>query len=261
MQGDGPLASLPLWGIFVGTLVIVLLSIEVGYRWARHKQKRSEQEKEAPVGAMVGATLGLLAFLLAFTFGMAADAFHARKHAIVVEANAIGTTYLRTGLIPEPHRTEVRKVLRDYVEERLQWAGVEKVKVVRSSKELHNQLWAQAAAVGEKNPDSEVVALFIKSVNEVIDLHAERLMVREQSRIPNTYWIVLYVVSIFALAAMGYHGGVAGTARSPVMLAVAIAFSAVILLIADVDRPGEGWVNVSQQAMIDLRDSMAASKP
>ncbi len=45
------------------------------------------------------------------------------------------------------------------------------------------------------------------------------------------------------------------------MLAVAIAFSAVVLLIADVDRPGKGWVNVSQQALIDLRDSMAASKP
>jgi hypothetical protein len=147
------------------------------------------------------------------------------------------------------------------VEERLQWAGVEKVQVIRSSKELQNQLWAQAVAVGEKNPGSEVVALFIESVNEVIDLHAERVMLRERSRIPGTYWIVLYVVSIFALAAMGYHGGVAGTARSPVMLAVAIAFSAVILLIADLDRPGEGWVNVSQQAMIDLRDSMAASKP
>jgi hypothetical protein len=260
MQGDGPIASLPLWGIFIVTLLLVLFSVEGGYRWARYKQKRSEQEKEAPVGAMVGATLGLLAFLLAFTFGMAADAFHARKHALVHEANAIGTTYLRSDLISESHRTEVRKVLREYVEERLQWAGVEKVQVVRSSKELHSQLWAQAVAVGEKNPGSEVVALFIESVNEVIDLHAERVMVRERSRIPGTYWIVLYVVSIFALAAMDYHGGVAGTARSPVMLAVAVAFSAVILLIADVDRPGKGWVNVSQQAMIDLRDSMTESK-
>jgi len=130
MQGDGPLAFLPFWGIFIATLLLVLLSVEGGYRWARYKQKRSEQEKEAPVGAMVGATLGLLAF----TLGMAADAFHARKQALVEEANAIGTTYLRAGLIPEPHRTEVRQVLREYVEERLQYAGVEKVQGVRSSK-------------------------------------------------------------------------------------------------------------------------------
>ena len=101
------------------------LSIEGGYRWARHKH-RAEVEKEAPVGAMVGATLGLLAFILAFTFGMAFDAFHARKQAVVDEANAIRTAYSLTGVIPEPHRTEVRKLLREYVEERLQWAGVER---------------------------------------------------------------------------------------------------------------------------------------
>jgi hypothetical protein len=60
---------------------------------------------------------------------------------------------------------------------------------------------------------------------------------------------------------MGYHGGVAGTSRSPVMLAVAIAFSAVIMVIADLDRPGQGFINVSQQPMVDLRERLAASGP
>jgi len=260
MQSDGLLVSLPIWGVFIATLVLVSLSVEGGYRWARYK-KRSEVEEEAPVGAMVGATLGLLAFLLAFTFGMAADVFHERKLALLDEANAIGTAYLRTGLISEPHRTEVREILREYVDERLQWAGVEKVKVGRSSNALLNQLWAQAAVVGEKNPGSEVVALFIDSVNQVIDLQAKRVMLRQRSRIPGIFWAVLYVIAILALASMGYHGGVAGTNRSPVTLAVAIAFSAVIVLIADLNRPGEGLIDVSQQAMIDLRDSMTESKP
>jgi hypothetical protein len=254
MQGDNLLGFLPLWGIFVGTLLVVLLSVEGGYRWARYKQKRSEKEKEAPVGAMVGATLGLLAFILAITFSTAFDTFHARKQAVVDEANAIRTAYSLTGVISEPHRTEVRKVLREYVEERLQWAGAEKARSIPSAKELQNQLLAQTALVGEKSND--VIALFVDSVNKVIDLRTERVMLRERSRIPGAFWAVLYAVTILALAAMGYHGGVAGTARSPVMLAVAIAFSAVILLIADLDRPGEGFVNVRQQAMIDLRDSM-----
>jgi len=260
MQSDGLLVSLPIWGVFIATLVLVSLSVEGGYRWARYK-KRSEVEEEAPVGAMVGATLGLLAFLLAFTFGMAAGVFHERKLALLDEASAIGTAYLRTGLISEPHRTEVREILREYVDERLQWAGVEKVKVGRSSNALLNQLWAQAAVVGEKNPGSEVVALFIDSVNQVIDLRAKRVMLRQRSRIPGIFWAVLYVIAILALASMGYHGGVAGTNRSPVTLAVAIAFSAVIVLIADLNRPGEGLIDVSQQAMIDLRDSMTESKP
>jgi len=86
-------------------------------------------------------------------------------------------------------------------------------------------------------------------------------MVRERSRIPGEYWVVLYGVAVLALTAMGYHGGVAGTSRSPVIFAVAIAFSAVIMVIADLDRPGEGFINVSQQPMMALREMMITSKP
>jgi len=83
--------------------------------------------------------------------------------------------------------------------------------------------------------------------------------VRERSRIPGPIWVVLYVVAVLGLAAVGYHGGVAGTGRSPVMLVVAIVFSAVIILIADLNRPGEGFIEVSQQPMVELREMMATS--
>lgn len=259
MQGYGPFAAIPIWGIFIITLVLTTLFVEGGYRWAVRNQKNyDEHEKEAPVGAMVGATLGLLAFLLAFTFSMAADSFYQRRQALTDEINAIRITYLLTGTIGEPHRTEVRKVLREYVEERLRWAGVENAKASHSVKELHNQLWAHATAVGTQNPGG--VDVFLASVSDVTSLHAKRVMLRERSRIPSTFWAVLYLVAILALASMGYHGGVAGTTRSPVMVAVAIAFSLVMMLIADLDRPGEGLINVSQRPMVELRDSLAELK-
>ncbi len=120
-------------------------------------------------------------------------------------------------------------------------------------------MWAHTALVGQKS--SDVIALYVDSVNKMIDLRTERVMLRERSRIPGVFWAVLYAVTILSLATMGYHGGVAGTNRSPVTIAVAIAFSAIILLIADLDRPGEGVINVRQQAMIDLRDSLTESGP
>jgi hypothetical protein len=258
MQGHGLFAAIPLWGVLIATLLLVLLSVEGGYQWARYK-RRAEVEKEAPVGAMVGTMLGFLAFLLAFTFSMAAARYHDRKVALLHEANAIHLTYLQAGLIPEPQRTEVRKILRDYVEERLRWAGVVKAPTGRSRDDLLDQLWAQAAVVGAQNPGE--VDVFLGSVGQVIDLHTERMMLRERSQIPTAFWVVLYLIAFLALAAMGYHGGVAGTKRTPVSVAVAVAFSLVIMLVADLDRPGEGFVNVSQQVMIDLQDWMAQSKP
>ena len=45
--------------------------------------------------------------------------------------------------------------------------------------------------------------------------------------------------------------------QDPVWPRLAIAFSAVIWLIADLDRPREGSLQVNQQVMIDLQQSMA----
>lgn len=256
---DQVFTDLPIWGVFVGTLLLVLVSVEVGYRWARQRQQQREREREAPVGAMVSATLGLLAFLLAFTFGIAADAFHARKVALVQEANAIRVTYLLVNTIPEAYRSEIRSILREYTDERLRWANGQPNGRGASANDLLDRLGKAATAVGAQNPGG--VDVFLSYAARIVELQQERLMVRERSRIPGAYWVVLYIVAILALAAVGYHGGVAGTDRSPVMLAVAIAFSAVILVIADLDRPGQGLINVSQQPMIDLRETLITSKP
>jgi hypothetical protein len=95
------LDALPLWGLFAGIVVLVLLSIEAG-RWLGYRRAvRSEREKDAPIGAMVGSTLGLLAFMLAFTFGMASARYDVRKSLVLEEANAVGTTYLRAAMLPD----------------------------------------------------------------------------------------------------------------------------------------------------------------
>ena len=59
--------------------------------------------------------LGLLALMIGFTFAMSLSRFETRRDAVLNEANAIGTTALRARLLPEPHRTEVLKLLREYV--------------------------------------------------------------------------------------------------------------------------------------------------
>ncbi|HEU0275064.1 MAG TPA: hypothetical protein VFQ83_11105, partial [Candidatus Udaeobacter sp.] len=55
---------------------------------------------------------------------------------------------------------------------------------------------------------------------------------------------------------MKYHAGMVGTRRSLAALAVDITFSMVIELIADLDRPQQGVLRVSQQALLDLQRSM-----
>src|ERR1043166_1197380 len=178
MQNNATLDALPLWGLFIVILLVVLISVEFGYRLGRYRRRGSEQEKEAPVGTMVGATLGLLAFILAFTFGLAAARFDARRQVLLDEANAIGTTYLRAGILPE-RGEQIRALLREYVDARLEAVQSGNIaEGISRSEIIQQQLWSHAEAVGGQNPNSIVVGLFVQSLNEVIDLHAKRVAKR-----------------------------------------------------------------------------------
>jgi hypothetical protein len=222
---------------------------------------RPQHEKEAPVGAVVGATLGLLAFLLAFTFGMAASRYDTRKQLVLEEANAIGTAYLRAEMAPEPQRSELRSLLREYAA--LRKGGVTSImspEVAAGSSALHDRLWASAVTASQQNPESVVVGLLVQSLNEVIDLDATRITAG-RNRIPDMIWVTLYLVTMFTMAAMGYQFGLTGEHSWPVSILMALVFASVLFLIADLDRPQRGLLTVSQEAMIDLINKIGAPAP
>jgi hypothetical protein len=255
MQGREPLDILPLWALLIGIMLVVLLSVEAGYRVGRARARRVH-EMETPVGEMVASTLGLLAFILGFTFGLAASRFDAKRQLLVDEANAIGTAYLRAEMLPE-RGGEIRALLRDYVDVRIKAITPDKLeKGIRRSEELQNHLWRLTVPIAVKNPDSVIVGLFVQALNETIDLHSKRLNAAVRNRIPFAIWAALYAISVCSFGAMGYHSGLTGTSRSLVIIAVAFTFSVVIVLIADLDRSQEGVLKVSPQALIDLRQSM-----
>jgi len=256
MTFAGPLDTIPLWGLFVGIFLLVLLSVECGWQGGRYLRRSSDHEMEAPVGGMVAAGLGLLAFMLAFTFNMSATRFDARKQVVVEEANAIGTAYLRAGMLPG-HQEEIRDLLMNYLDVRLEMVRAGTLaEGIRRSETIHSALWAEAETVARSSPDSIVVGLFVQSLNEVIDTHARRLAIAVRNRVPGTIWLTLFSVAAVSLGAMGYHIGLSGSKRSVVTIAVAIIFSTVIWLIADLDRPQQGTLTISQQAMMDARQMM-----
>jgi len=76
------------------------------------------------------------------------------------EANALGTTYLRAGMLPE-WGEEVRRLLRDYIGHRLDAVRSGDVtEGIRRSENIQQQVWTEAETVAQKNPNSIVVGLF-----------------------------------------------------------------------------------------------------
>ena len=200
-----------------------------------------------------------MAFMLAFTFSMGGSRFDVRRQLVLDESNAVGTAYLRTAMLPEPQRTEIRNLLREYVEVRLrivQDLDTYVPKGLARSEELHRLLWEQAAGLGLENDRSVMVGLFIQSLNEVIDIHTKRVAAGLVHRIPEVIWITLFFIGLLGTAVIGYRAGLSGTRGIPATLALIFAFSAVMILIMDLDRPGQSLFQVSQQSMARLLENM-----
>ena len=245
--------SLPILGVLAAFMVFALAVTEAGYRTGRWSQERAPEEREGPTPMIVGSLLALMAFLLGITIAMATDRFDTRRGFVLAEANAIGTTYLRAGYLAEPASGEIRALLREYVPLRIATNDpVELEARIARSIELHSELWSRAEALARSAPDSEVLALFIESLNEVIDLHESRVTVGVYARVPETILILLLLGSMLTLSMVGYNAGLSRRRSSLATIVMIGVLGSVITLIVDLDRPRGGFVQVSQRSLIDL---------
>jgi hypothetical protein len=206
---------------------------------------------------IVGSILALLAFLLAVTMSMASDRFDARRGIVLDEANAIGTTYLRAGYLPEPASSQIRELLRQYVPIRIVVTDQTNLAAdIQRSQAILAQLWTISEGVAKTTDQGDLVSLYLDSLNETIDLHETRITAGLYSRVPETVLLLLIVGSALSIGMVGYNSGL--TERRSLLSAVvlAIALGAVIMILVDLDRPREGFIQVSQQPLIDLQQQI-----
>jgi hypothetical protein len=252
--------SAPIWLIGCGLLVLLLLAIEVGARVGASVRSRHKGKGTVDIGSIQGAMLGLLGLLLAFTYSLAANRQDTRRELVVREANAIGTAYLRTDLLPEPHRRELQAILRQYVDSRLMpdeimQDPVKLAEAVRRSEGVLQTLWPAARRSNESRPPTPLDALMFQALNEVIDLHTERLAAFEY-RVPQIILWLLIAVAAIAVAVTGFGGALSGQRNLVLTSTLAVLLAAVTVVIIDLDNPRRGFIRVSQRPLIQLRDSL-----
>lgn len=247
-----------IWLQFLAISFASAIAIEAGFRYGRMRKNRAPDEKEATAGSIVGYILALFGLILAFTVSSAAARFEARRQALVEEANTIGTTYLRARLLPEPHGSKSARLLREYVDVRIR--GVQERKIAETiarSEEMHGQLWAEATRAAKAKPDP-ITGLYMNSLNQLIDIHAIRVHVGLRSQIPTSVSFGIFALGILSMASVGYLTGITTGRRTPALVGLILAYAGVMFLIADLSQPYEGTFVHSQQAMLDLQNSMKA---
>jgi hypothetical protein len=248
---------IPIWALLVVTVIIVMASVEGGRFFGRSAQRQVHKEKVPPVSSIVASTLGLLTFMLAFTFGMVASRFDARKTLVRDEANVVRTAWLRSDFLPEPDRSEAAALIKTYVDRRI--SAVEShdrgvlENTLAESAAIQHRLWKIAVTNGRREMNSPVAALYLTSLNQMIDMHALRVVIGLEARVPFAIWLALYSLIVLGMIGVGYQAVIAeSTGRSLAPLMLAFSFAVVIALIGALDRPASGLV-VSQQPLKDAR--------
>lgn len=250
--------SLPMAVIYIGLVLILLFAFELGNQVIRRNSGLRKGMEPNSLGAMVGGLIAILGFLLAFTFSIATSQFTLRRQYVLEEAMHIGTAYLRADLVEEEYKNEVKKLLRDYVDTRLD--AVKSLNInteLEKSVKIHGLLWDQVAEVARAYP-GENTAMLAQSVNNVIDMHEKRVTAGLRSRIPSSIWITLLAISFMTMFTVGVKAGVNKNRLLVAVIPMILAFAAIFTLNVDLNRPQKGLLKVSQESMISLQKSMQA---
>ena len=244
--------------LFVGMLALIELGRRLGAR-------RMVDEAEREQGGLITvdtAIYALLGLLVAFTFSGAASRFEDRRVSTVQEANAIGTAYLRLDLLPAAAQPALREQFRRYAEARL--ATYQALPDVAASDAhaaravaLQMDIWrAAVAALRDAPPNASLLVL--PALNEMIDVTSIR-GVALKTDTPTVVLGALVFLALLCALLVGY--GMAGTTTFSMrlhMVGFALAMTATIYVIVDLDHPRAGLIRLdfADQAMIDVLSGM-----
>jgi hypothetical protein len=242
--------------LFIVLIVLLFAAVELGYRLAsRWSVNADPQHHEQIVAARDGIGV-LLSLLLGFTLAMGLPRFDQRKQLVVDEANSIGTTALRVETLPESVRSKELALLRQYVDERMEFSRQDLTQAeiqaaLQRSSELEKELWNAAVAVARENPTVNT-SLLLQSLNETFDDSEKRLAARE-NRVPYTVWFMLALMSALTCLTVGFS---LPRRYWYVMLLTPLMIAIVLTLVADLDSPRGGWIRVTQPSMERLRQTL-----
>jgi hypothetical protein len=252
--------------LLLGAILLACLAAAAfaGY-WLRGKQpggaRDDGKQQDEGQGYIVSAVLGLLALLMGFTFSLAIDRFETRRELVLAESNAIGTAYLRTQLLAEPHRSRLSKLLVDYTDNKIALAKAQRKdigKLLANDDRFLTDIWAATAAAFDSVRTLPFSNSLIDSFNAMIDLDASRRAAR-MARIPPTVFVVLLIYLICTAGVLGYVLAGPRSRFAGGFLLVLLTMS--LMLIVDIDRPVRGGIQESQRPMEQLRDSFKSQPP
>ncbi|BCP53443.1 hypothetical protein K32_20600 [Kaistia sp. 32K] len=237
--------SFVLFGLVL--LAAQLLVHEIGYRIGLRRHVSGGQPET--VGVVVGGLLGLLAFVLALTLSYANTRFSERRAGTLVEANAIGTAWLRAKAIGTPRGEEIAHLLETYT-------GLRKAFILAegggggnidnlndSTNAMQSEIWGHLTGLVREQP-GPISASLMAALNDVFDAAmSERLAF--ETRLPAQIFWLLIALTMVSMACLGYQLGLRERPARFLMALLSLMWTVVIVDILDLSAARLGSFRTS----------------
>ena len=242
------------------TLLVTVVGMTVAGVFAGRAMHRHHESMREPYGVLQAALLGFMGLIMAFGLSLALGRAEDRRAALVGEANAIGTSYLRAQTLAEPVRSKSMTLLRRYADNELRLGhfvpgSAAAIRVEASADVLQRQLWALGATALSAAPVASAPRLYVESLNTTIDAQGVRVAALS-NRVPTTVLLLEVIGSAVALGLLAVYLAILGRGVVPVLVAAGLV-TAILLVTFDLDRPTRGFIRDPTTPLTQLIASMA----
>jgi hypothetical protein len=245
------------WELWLIIAALVFGFVAIGY--AAGRLLRTQETLREPVGIVQGAFFALVGLILAFGLTLALGRYDTRRVAVVDDANAIGTTYLRAQTLAEPMRTRSLQLLRQYTDASIELSlavptTARFADAVTREDGLQRRLWSLAGDTLNGAPQDSAPRLYVETLNEMIDQQTVRVAALN-NRIPGAVLALEVFGAAFAFGLLALYTALHGRGATTVVLAGALV-TLLLLIMFDLDRPTRGLIRVPDTPLTALRAEM-----
>ncbi|WP_226623326.1 hypothetical protein [Alloyangia pacifica] len=249
--------SIPFALIILLFLLALPACAYAGFRFGSMELARNPAryaEGKMPGEASLGALLALLGLLLGFTFSATLSWREASVAAVVEEAAALGTAFLRADLLPDAEGRPLQQALLDYGRTRIVPPGYRATRenvdaFVAASTEAQSALWPATMAALTPQVPAPVATFVAGGITEVLDAHSRRVAAASKS-ITSGIWSLLSFAAASGVFIIGNRAALQGRSLSWRTLVFSVVLTAVLVTIEDLSRASDGFTVVPQTPLI-----------
>lgn len=244
--------------IVTATVLVSLLAMAgLNKIWPRDKRVGYNEFigwQLAVLGTTYAVILGFMLYAVWSTFGEA-------DLNVDAEANAVVDVYRLASGLPDPQRTQLQRLARDYVETVIAqlWPQMAHGEVPEQSAAIHQEMWKVVMSLKEALPTQANAQEH--AMTELESLARRRLtrIRQSKSRLPTMLWCVLLVGGVLTIISSCTLGSENVKLQSLEVFCFSLLVSLTLVAISDVHRPFRGLIHVTDYSFQQARESMQSS--